>query len=636
MSNKRIVVTIFAFLFLVGGSGSQAVPPLSGVLVMLDPGHGGSDPGAVGPTGLRESETNLRVAKYLRLLLKADGANVIMTRDSDIYLSLQDRVDRAAQEKPDLFVSIHHNASLNPNTPNHGEIYFNSLDRGIPLRTAMRMKQQLADVPLEGEPGVIPGGFFVLRNNSAPAVLTEASYISDTEGEKALSTGKRLTHEAKVFRDAIKEVFSTPPLKIEFFSKKPAKVTACFFNFIFSANKPIEKIKLKSSYVKKLGIRFDPIPSFGYNYSIYNSLPVQSGDYELAMTFYGKDGSISPIIPLNLQVRLPMGNSILLPVAPYIPEGYRGKFPLQLVLKDTQNRINEQSVPFKLSFGNKVVSGTTRPDGKASIIIDIDGTEKERVEAFASVDGAIIAQTTIPVISSPKTAILGRITSSITRDGIEGVKVHISKNRTLATGVGGFFFCELSPIFRNLQIDIIPPLGYSKETRWIKSNGERVVKPEYILAPIAPNLLGKKIGIIAGRKYDSLVRPLVRDLMKSGVNVVRLPYDESKSDPERSSSTAANKIRNLDFLLSFKSDNGTVISVRHYHRGGSGKKLAEDLIKALHLDKKHAAVKIEPGSDYELGHTAAPTAVFGIPMLIPPDVSTSLMNALISTIHKTL
>jgi N-acetylmuramoyl-L-alanine amidase len=80
--------------------------------VVIDAGHGGSDPGARGPTGLRESEVTLDVARRVADLLATEhGIDVMMTRDRDVFVPLEDRAQRANDARADLFVSIHCNAS---------------------------------------------------------------------------------------------------------------------------------------------------------------------------------------------------------------------------------------------------------------------------------------------------------------------------------------------------------------------------------------------------------------------------------------------------------------------------------------------------------------------------------------------
>ncbi len=82
-------------------------------LVVVDAGHGGKDPGAVGPSKLKEKTVTLEVAKQLAYFLRQHGLKVIMTRKDDRYISLKERADIANRAQADLFVSIHANASRN-------------------------------------------------------------------------------------------------------------------------------------------------------------------------------------------------------------------------------------------------------------------------------------------------------------------------------------------------------------------------------------------------------------------------------------------------------------------------------------------------------------------------------------------
>ncbi|MFH1768468.1 MAG: N-acetylmuramoyl-L-alanine amidase [Candidatus Omnitrophota bacterium] len=85
--------------------------PISVRTIVLDPGHGGKDPGAVSKRGLKEKTVNLLIAKYLKEELTEKGFKVFLTRDDDIYLTLAQRVRFAQEKEADLFVSIHVNAN---------------------------------------------------------------------------------------------------------------------------------------------------------------------------------------------------------------------------------------------------------------------------------------------------------------------------------------------------------------------------------------------------------------------------------------------------------------------------------------------------------------------------------------------
>lgn len=94
-------------------------------VVVLDPGHGGAEPGAIGPSGLKEKEVNLDVARRAAHALLTEGVEAVLTRSADHCETLGYRVTFAARRRPELFVSIHHNAE--PDGPSDGpgsETYF--------------------------------------------------------------------------------------------------------------------------------------------------------------------------------------------------------------------------------------------------------------------------------------------------------------------------------------------------------------------------------------------------------------------------------------------------------------------------------------------------------------------------------
>ena len=172
---------------------------LVGKKIVLDPGHGGRFSGAVGVAGLTEKDVNLSVALILRDLLTGYGAEVVMTRQSDVDLlpegqtgplhdDLKARTDTAnADSGAVLFLSLHHN---NLGTPDRGynatETYYKMSDPGPSLDLARYLHRQL--VRNVGLPRnfIRPGNYYVLRNNNQPAVLGEASYLSHPQTEKKL------------------------------------------------------------------------------------------------------------------------------------------------------------------------------------------------------------------------------------------------------------------------------------------------------------------------------------------------------------------------------------------------------------------------------------------------------------------
>jgi N-acetylmuramoyl-L-alanine amidase len=182
---------------------------LAGRRIVLDPGHGGHFPGSMGVNGLSEAAVNLDVALALRDLLVARGAQVAMTRERDRdFLSPADsttRADLAARmrlanaARPELFVSIHHNADARgSHDVNEIQTYYRSDDDGPSLEAARAVHRALTrNLGIDAR-RILPGNYFVLRNSEAPAILTESSYLTnpDVEARLALPEKRRLEAEA--------------------------------------------------------------------------------------------------------------------------------------------------------------------------------------------------------------------------------------------------------------------------------------------------------------------------------------------------------------------------------------------------------------------------------------------------------
>jgi N-acetylmuramoyl-L-alanine amidase len=182
---------------------------IAGRRIALDPGHGGRFRGSVGVNGLAEAEVNLGVALELRGLLESHGAHVFLTRtedrdflsvsDSSLRTDLAERVRLANQFEPDLFVSIHHNADpAGSHDRNEIQTYYKLGDEGASLDAAASLHRYLRrNLGIEGQ-RIVPGNYFVLRNSVAPAVLTEASFLTDPDVEARLKQAekRRLEGEA--------------------------------------------------------------------------------------------------------------------------------------------------------------------------------------------------------------------------------------------------------------------------------------------------------------------------------------------------------------------------------------------------------------------------------------------------------
>jgi N-acetylmuramoyl-L-alanine amidase len=181
---------------------------LAGLVIVLDPGHGASDGKTDptykrGPTGVMEDHMNLRTALLLRKLLVDAGATVLMTRETDALVTHQERADVANNYRgedgrgADLFISVHHNYSDNPQSNYtsvwyHGEVDWNGMELDVGRYVAHALGRHLrTDVaktsPLLSDQLMYKSGFAMLRLTKVPAILCEISFYSNPEEEKRLA-----------------------------------------------------------------------------------------------------------------------------------------------------------------------------------------------------------------------------------------------------------------------------------------------------------------------------------------------------------------------------------------------------------------------------------------------------------------
>lgn len=215
-------------------------------LVVLDPGHGGKDPGAIGKNGTQEKDITLRYAKFIANFLRNAGYNVYLTREKDEYLKLYERIDKAMLKNADIFISIHADSAKNkeakgatiytlaPSAVNEAtknaeertnisgnfveneedeDLIFNilniqhnsnvrqSFEFGEILRRRMgRMGIRFTAVSIRS------ANFAVLKAPTFPAILLELGYLSNYEDQKMLQSKEYMGKVALSIKNALDEV----------------------------------------------------------------------------------------------------------------------------------------------------------------------------------------------------------------------------------------------------------------------------------------------------------------------------------------------------------------------------------------------------------------------------------------------
>src|SRR5881398_3025964 len=160
----------------------------SSTIVVIDAGHGGFDRGGIPGQKIPEKEMTLDVARRLKSVLTANGYRVVMTRDSDVFVSLPTRVAIANSYRNAIFVCIHFNATQRSGA-GRIETYFYSRDS---LQLASAIHSYVAGGAPSSNRGVRRRGFYVLRKTNIPAVLVECGFLTNpTEAAYAGSASYR-------------------------------------------------------------------------------------------------------------------------------------------------------------------------------------------------------------------------------------------------------------------------------------------------------------------------------------------------------------------------------------------------------------------------------------------------------------
>lgn len=183
--------------------------------ICIDPGHGGKDSGAVGPTGFNEKVANLEISKYLKQYLEGKGAKVVMTREKDMSLTtagsgateLSARVKVANNSKADIFISIHNNSSNNAKA-NGTETYYYSKGSEASKLLSKIVFDKIVKKTGSSPRGSYPSSFYVIKYTNMPGMLSESAFVSNPSEEKKLKDPQFQKKVAEAIGEGMETYFS--------------------------------------------------------------------------------------------------------------------------------------------------------------------------------------------------------------------------------------------------------------------------------------------------------------------------------------------------------------------------------------------------------------------------------------------
>ena len=185
-------------------SDSQLPQGIEHAKIVIDPGHGGDDPGAVVTFSEKhEADHTLTTALLLKKELEDLGATVILTRDSDKSVSLENRAQLSNHEQANAFISLHFDSGPNPNASGTTGYYFAATSENL----AQTVNKYIArNLPVKSQ-GTKFQNFLVLRENKQPSILLELGYLNNVEDNKLIESTEYQENIAKSIASALKEYF---------------------------------------------------------------------------------------------------------------------------------------------------------------------------------------------------------------------------------------------------------------------------------------------------------------------------------------------------------------------------------------------------------------------------------------------
>lgn len=189
---------------LVKKSSAPASANLAGKTIMIDPGHGGWNSGAIGVSGSKEKDLVLMVSLKLKGALEARGARVLMTRSDDTFLELSERSALANKLKPDVFVSIHGNGHPDPKVVGVETFYFHAAS----VELAREIQKAIIKHTSQKDLGIKWRGLSVIKNTKCPGVLVELGFMSNAAEERYLWLGSTQDLHVKAMVEGLENYFA--------------------------------------------------------------------------------------------------------------------------------------------------------------------------------------------------------------------------------------------------------------------------------------------------------------------------------------------------------------------------------------------------------------------------------------------
>lgn len=581
-----------AYSALVDSLPLPGATPLAGRVIVVDPGHGGKESGTVGPAGTKEKDVNLAVSRHLAELLSAAGARVVLTREGDTGVApagssladdLKARVEIANRLEADLFVSVHHNATLDSRKSlETTETYYKMDDPGPSVDVGAALHGALVrNLQLSGE-RLMPGNYAVLRNARVPAVLGEASYLTHPPTEEKLRRPEKQLLEAQAYYVGILEYFGKGTPRVSALEQAPGGESDRPTWLASFTGGPIDPASID--------LRLDGKSVTGYFDPEEGTLlfqpdrPLSNATHSLSLSARNVGGNTTPRAERSFAIARPAMTLRFEPPFSALPE--EGPLPLVVRVLDAHGMPVADGTEVRWTApGSTLESKTTLTrEGLATNYLAAP-TARARVEAVAG-----SARLRLPLPTKRRPILSGRV------EGPEGrfladvtlIALGRKESRLTRSNADGYWFFDKLP--EGLaELRVVRP--------GIRSQAFTLTKPQFVPISVPAftsehlatqtvflNPEGGSEDKDADRRklagYNWLVADYLRGYLETAGATVQLTRgrDESPSDVQRVRD--ANRLGATLFLTIGHGPRND-IRTSHYPSSAKGKQIANDLRTSL-------------------------------------------------------
>ena len=611
-------VTVSVFLLFVGCSQRQQLleqqiplpfepPPytrhLKGYKICLDPGHGGQ--GHVpdykrGPTGVREAEVNLQVALHLREMLQQVGATVIMTRVDDSYVSLPMRSQIANESGSHFFISLHHNGIDNPkvnytSTWYHGDADDSrqSLDLARYIQLGVSDALLLPTSPASGlysDKLITASGFGVLRLTECPAILCEASFLSNPEEEARLKEDNYLRKEAYGYFLGIaryveggfpKGVLVAPQHGSAIQTKTPHLQIQVMDGL---HERGAWMLKRQQVFTDSIRVKLDNV-EVPYHYdpetdqmTVTIENPLSNGVHVVETELVNYYGNHSLPSPQWFKVAPPAVALDLSAWTDTLPADGRSYVGISVTARDAKGMpiADDEPIYAQTSDGTLAETHGFSRNGSARFYLyapDTPGTATVKASY-----GAVSESLTIRFADIEGAIVQGAVSDANTGKPLQDVQLQANSQLTATTDAEGHFFVKTGHALKNLGEATlhISKSGYYPDKReiHIKSNRSTVVHAE--LHPIADGAFASTVIVLDSQTdtpaTEKLLETLKEMLELAGAKVYNL-YTAGRKMPMKERIEKVNAIAGRGYYLQMNHaewQKGQPAVVAAHYRGNQG------------------------------------------------------------------